>query len=87
MKMSNVDLEKGISAEFGGTTSFQMEDAHARYFINNGVNGAQTEIKVVKETGRVEHRKLGSEDWELTFLEEHDLLAAAREAETSESFV
>lgn len=60
-------LENWISREYGGSTLFEMEDAHALYFHNSKGN-VETEFKVVKEDGVLWERKKGSEDWEFTFL-------------------
>ncbi|MCM3130227.1 MULTISPECIES: hypothetical protein [unclassified Paenibacillus] len=76
-----IEMEKEITVEYGGITKFDMEDCHAHYFINEGEDGQKSEFKVVKETGIVEKRPLGSEDWGLTFLEFYDF-KADRESST-----
>jgi hypothetical protein len=66
-------LEEGITRTFGGSTEFEMDDAHAWYFQNK--NGdVETEVKVVKEDGSLWQRKLGTEDWYSTFMTKDGLL-------------
>lgn len=66
-------LEKGISEALEGETKFEMEDAHAWYFlISNGE--IEMEVKIVREDGVLWKRESGAEDWDFTFLTKEDLM-------------
>ncbi|MDN8593198.1 hypothetical protein Q0V21_31195 [Paenibacillus sp. 11B] len=64
------ELEKAISLAFGGKTSFDVEDCHARYFNNIDVDGVEYEYKSIHDgytdtgiQGEIWYRPAESEDW------------------------
>jgi len=65
-------LEEGITRAYGGSSEFEMEDAHAWYFQNKD-GEVETEVKVVKEDGLLWQRKVGTEDWYLAFMTKDEL--------------
>ncbi|MGV2886068.1 hypothetical protein [Paenibacillus taichungensis] len=72
-------LEEGITRAYGGSTEFEMEDAHAWYFQNKD-GDVETEVKVVKEDGVLWQRDLGTEDWYLAFMTKEELLLPEAES-------
>lgn len=82
------DLEKAISIVFGGTTRFDVEDAHARYFDHTDQRKINYKFKIVHDgssesgiEGEIWYRMAEWEDWYDTGCDEKYLESELRKYE------